>query len=248
MQDETKPIKPFKVKVVTKGAADKLASENIILRCNECLHYRNSPNPQFGEICKDRGIKSSGVAPDCYTPDYSIFRKQDARILRTLAIFLSHFSSAEMQVLMGMLKNAPKLNKHKLEFLQRIYFKVNSADYLDSYHSGYVLGVNVGNTIVVAGPSILDGVAKPALAYLFPDSLLTEKAFDRLKKSLLAKGRINNPNKRRRKIIDVSALKDYEPPSIDTSEEFLSMQAKLVKPKRKQGTISQEGGVSIYKV
>ena len=193
----------------------------------------------YGEPCDKRGVKTYAAAPSCYTANVSVFRKVDPQIFGHLATIISHFSPQQSRILMGLLKSAGSLEKHDLTFLEKVYFRLGE-DYLDSYYSGFVLGVGLNNTLMIVGSSFLTGIKHPIIAHLDPTSVLNVEGFRKKQKNLIRHGLMYVPRKPHRN--DVTVV-NYTPPSIETSSDVLEAMANHNPKKRKKSTELERAGV-----
>lgn len=201
---------------------------NISLRCGDCMHHAGSAHPAIGERCKDRGVKTYAAAPNCYTANISVFRKVAPETFSVLAGVISNFSPQQSRVLMGLLKSAGSLEKHNLQFLEKVFFRLGD-DYLDSYYSGYVLGSGLEKSLMIVGSTLFTHVKQPLTAHLDASSVYTEEAFAKKKKFLIKHGRLYMPRKPHRN--DVTVV-DYTPPSIESSKELLESLAAAGKKRK----------------
>lgn len=216
-----------------KDTTDGVAASrsNISLRCGDCMHHKGTPHPAIGQRCNDRGVKPYAAAPNCYTANVTVFRKVAPETFGILASIVSHFSPQQSRILMGLLKSAGSLEKHGLNFLEKVYFRLGE-DYLDSYYSGYVLGSGLNNSLMIVGSSFLTAVKHPIIAHLEATSVMSTSGFAKKKKALLNQGKLYVPRKPHRN--DVTAA-GYVPPTIETSREVLeAMASKGIKKKRTQ--------------
>ncbi len=190
-----------------------LARSNVMLRCGDCLHYKGTYHPAMGKKCFDLGIKTTAVAPTCYTPNVGLFRKVGANFFKQLATTMATLTPQQSRVLMGLLKAQSSLERTGFTFLQKVYFKVGE-EYLENYHSGYVLSKGHENTIMVVGEQYLGNNTSSPIAFLLKESILTWDKFKKKKESCIQKGLVLQPKR-----IRVYENDKYEPPTLDTPPE-----------------------------
>lgn len=212
------------------------AKESLLnLRCGDCLHFKGSAHPAIGTACSLLGVKAYAAAPSCYTANVSVFRKTGVSVFASLASIISTFSPQQSRVLMGLLKSAGSLEKFGFTFAQKVYFRIGE-DYLDNYFSGHVLGVGVDNNISLVGLSYFSSSKMQVIASVFKSSILSVEEFKARKKKLIDSGRLYAP--RLPKKNDLKQGVDYEPPTIETSQELLEqLAAKTRKSMKKKGKI-----------
>lgn len=207
------------------------AKDNLVLRCGDCMHYKGTANPVYGEPCHLRGVRTFATAPACYTPDTSALRSVDQDAFASLLAILTSLTPRQTRVLMGLMKNAGKLEKHGLSFLQKVYFRIDE-DYLANYCSGRVLGLGVGKTIMVVGETFLKNPRKPFVAALMLSSILTADKFKSVRSKLVNAGKLSQPG-RPQIMKKVPLDENWQPPTIETSQEHLEVLAQATAAKVK---------------
>ena len=75
-----------------------LARENVTLRCGDCLHYQGTYHPAMDKPCVQLGVRTSAIAPSCYTPNVALFRKIPGVNFKTLALTLTSFKPQQARV------------------------------------------------------------------------------------------------------------------------------------------------------
>lgn len=208
--------------LVDSGSRLTTAS-NVLIKCGDCLHFAGSPHPSKGELCKGIGIKKFANAPNCYTANVHVFRKTSPQAFAQLAALVSSFSGSEARVLVGLLRQQSKLERKGLTFLERVYFLLGK-EYLDNFVCGYALGVGPDGEILIVGHSYFSNQKSSIVAQLDPTSVIREKEFKQTKARLLGAGKLYEPRKvHKNDGLDEAA---YQPPTMETSPEFLEKMAK----------------------
>lgn len=227
-------------KTVEKKDASEITSKSnqLTLRCGDCLHFAGTAHPSFGQACKLMGVKTFATAPNCYSPNVILFRKAGPDTFATLASVIASFSPQQSRVLMGLLKSAGSLEKHGYTFLQKVYFRCGE-DFLDNYFYGHVLGLGLNGTLAVVGASYFTATRSPLVAYLLPESVFSAEVFNKKKRKLQKYGLLYAPRKPH--VNDITA--DYEPPTMETSPEILEKIANQTfgKKKRKPQRVIEDG-------
>lgn len=157
--------------------------------------------------------------------------------VRVLSALVTQFTPQECRILMGMLNKASRLERHGFSFLEKVYFRLGDP-YLTNYYHGYVMGTGIENTILILGAKAMDG-RRPMVAHLAADSVIPSRKWRKLKLKLIDAGRINDPELRRKKLVHSAAV-DYEPPSIDSSQQDLEEHLKAkagTKVVRRKGSL-----------
>lgn len=208
------------IKSNTDEDSTRLSKDNVLLRCGECLHFEGSPHPGIGQACSLIGVKRYATAPSCYTPNVHVFRKTSKETLSLLASIVSGFTPQQSLVLMGLLKEQTRLKKKLgVSFLERVFFCVGE-DYLENYVGGLALGMDPLGNLLIVGTEFLNDQRNPIVASMGASSILTYDAFIKKRDQLLSRGLIYQPRKRNREQLP-DCLKDYEPPTIETPQDFL---------------------------
>lgn len=202
-------------KDTTEGSS--ASRSNISLRCGDCLHFKGSIHPAYGQQCSSLGIKSYAAAPKCYTANVNVFRKLSSEAFGVLAVLVSNFTPQQSRVFMGLLKGAGSLEKHGFSFLQKVYFRLGE-DYLDNYYTGYVMGTGLNQTLMIVGQSFFKALRSPLVAHLGASSVLSAESFAKRKKRLIKEGKLYVPRKAHKSNVTAP---DYTPPSIETSADVL---------------------------
>lgn len=199
---ETKPL------ILIKSAS----KFNSNLQCGDCFHYKGSRHPNFDKPCSQLGVGTKSEAPSCYTPDATAFKTLSTDAFSMLAAFVSAMTPRQARVLMGVLKYAGSLEKHNMTFLQEVYFCTGHEQeaYLDDYFKGFVLGVGKTGEFIVVGTDYLQASKNSTLAYLSAASVLTEEAFVKRRKKLVAAGKLGKP-----KTVKAVNNNTYVVPTID---------------------------------
>lgn len=205
------------------------------------MHLKGTKHPSFNERCSDRGVKTGAVAPPCYTPNVTVFRRHSLDTFRILSAVIRSFSPQENRVLMGILHKSNRLEKFGFNFLDKVYFRLGD-EYLNNFYSGYVLAVGIERTLLIIGAKQMEN-KRPMIAHLEATSVYSVDKFKRVKKRLIENGMINDPETRRLRLprmVDV----DYEPPTIDSAQSILQERA-TANPRKSPGrvkhTVTEDG-------
>lgn len=228
------PVIPIKMKGVRPTVtAGNIAKESIVkLRCGDCLHYKGTAHPSMGEPCYNLDVGKSAVAPSCYTPNVGVFRDDGSLAVHSLLSAIACFTPQKQRVLMGMLRNAAALERTGYSFLQCVYFATNARGKttLSDYYRGFVAAKGPGTTLQVVGINFLNSKNTACVAFLERDSLLTKAQFDRERKRLVKLGKLEHLPARVQK--QLTKGEEYEPPTLDTAEDFLQRAATSSKKHR----------------
>jgi hypothetical protein len=215
----------------------KLAGENVVLRCGECMHFKGSPHPSIGTPCSSQGVRPFATAPNCYTPDVHQLKAVSVDSMVMLSNFVSSCKPSQAKILMGLLKNQAQLKRFDLAFMQKVYFALGKGDYLTEYFSGFALGVAPQNKILIVGSQYWGNARNAVVAQLDAKSVLVRDDFSKLVKRLQKQGRLSPPRVNPPRFVSNDADK-YEPPTIETAQELLEATAdgsKFKKRKALQG-------------
>ena len=212
----------------------KVASENIVLKCGDCLHFQGSPHPGIGQACELRGVRKFATAPNCFTANVHVFRKTSPHALSLLSSVVGSFSAGQAKVLMGLLKQQSALQRQGLSFLQKVYFSVGN-DFLENYYAGFVLGVGPRKELLIVGSQFHSNQKSSVVASLSKESVLDLQSFKKKRGELEAKGRLYE-NRRPHNPLPKDLL-DYEPPTLETSEALLESQANSSPRKKRKASV-----------
>jgi len=202
----------------------RVTKDNVILRCAECMHFEGSPHPSIGQACSLIGVKRYATAPNCYTPNVHVFRKTSPQTLNVLASVVSSFSPQQSLVLMGLLREQASMKrKFNISFLEKVFFLIGE-DFLENYFAGFALGSDPDGNILIVGSQYFKDQKNSIVASLSRKSVLNWEEFRKVRDMLSARGKLYMP---RRKIeVELPPnLDDYEPPTLETTEELLEKQA-----------------------
>lgn len=183
-------------------------------KCGDCLHFKQFPHPAHKEVCSGLGVKSFGLAPVCFTPDYTKIVSNVDEFIALSALF-SQKTQQQKKIMLGMLRQ--KCGPNRMEIGTLVFMNVRGREYIDNYYCAYVIGYTSAGQIVLAGtPTTLRG--RTFFAYLRNDqSLMTPTRWAKRFQTLKAKGRITDPaNKVVRDITALVLADDYEIPNIDS--------------------------------
>ena len=213
------------------SAAGRIAGDNTVLRCGECMHFKGSPHPSIGQACSLRGVKTYALAPNCYTPDVAQLKAISTESFHMLSAFVAACKPSQVKILMGMLKMQAQLKKFDLAFLEKVYFAIGTGEFLADYYAGFVMGVGPQQKILIVGTQYFSNVRNPIVAQLERKSVLNREEFNKVVKRLKEKGKLTHP-KARQEIYVPPNVADYQPPTIESSQELLDSMASD-QPKKK---------------
>ena len=223
----------------TSGESSLARASNVKLRCGDCLHHKGTAHPSMGQSCATLGVGVGATAPNCYTPNVSIFREHSTATLQALFVTVASFSPQQQRVFMGLLRNASSLNRTGYSFMETVYFTTERRGEasLSDYYRGFVAAPGPADTLQIVGINFLNGTRTSCVAFLDKSSLISRKVFDKRKKALIAKGALESLPKR----IQISVAKDdYQPPTLDTAEDFLARNAVKAKKHKTEIRAAQE--------
>lgn len=191
----------------------KVSSKNLkaAMRCGECLHFKTKQHQDKGDLCKNEGVVASGIAPPCFTPDYTeIVQTSDA--LAQFSAMLQELGPKQRRILASVMMSKPG----KLPMGKKIYFLAAGKDYLSNYLAGWVVGYTSTREIVVFGDPDKHQRGNPFISFFKDESsVYTVKEFKAKKAKLVEKNRIEDPDQPLRKMRKVIPI-EYEPPTVDT--------------------------------
>ena len=198
---------------IKEGTKDNLQEA---FKCQECLHYKQTPHRTNKKPCAEEGVRSFALAPKCFTPDYTkVISNADEFV--AISTFFHSRTPQQKKILLGMLRQQPK--GRKLKMGTRLYLNVGNRDYISNYLCGYVVGYTSGNEIVLAGSATNKASGRVFFAYLKDDSsLLTHAEWKPKMQALLLKGRIQDPKAVVKRDITAEVKENnYEVPTIDSA-------------------------------
>lgn len=228
------------IRIVPHNETTTAKASSVKLRCGDCLHYKGTVNPSMGELCFKLGVGKGAVAPSCYCPNVAVFRDESSTTLSVLCAMISTFTPQKQRILMGMLRNAAGLQRTGFSFMECVYFSTSSKTkvVLSDYYKGFVAAKGPGNTLQIVGINFIHQKSTACVAFLEKESLMTKAAFDKERKRLVAKGLIENLPVRVQK--SLAKGEDYEPPTLDTAEDFLQRNANASKKHKGEVRRNQE--------
>lgn len=173
------------------------------LTCGSCSGLNREKLINGASKCSSQGVLPVAKACSKYRPDafalapLNSSQDENNDLLHRFATCISDFSTAELQVLAGLLLAEKKTRKYGFSFWQKIYCRVSgsSADfYVNNFVVGRVLDANREHLRVVSetGKSCLQYLIDPDLR-----SFYTVKEFQPLLKDMKAKGKLVDPNTQR---------------------------------------------------
>ena len=192
------------------------ASLQEAMRCGECLHFKQTPHPSFEDVCSNMGVRAFGVAPKCFTPDYTKVITNTDEFLSMVTFFNSK-TPQQKRIMLGMLRQQP--SGRRLKMGTKMYLNVRGREYIDNYLCGFVVGYTSAGQLVLSGSPDRTTRGRSFFAYLrSDDNLLTDAEWRKRFAELKAKGRITDPKATGgRDITAVVANDDYEVPTIDNA-------------------------------
>ena len=218
-------------------AASKIAGDNTVLRCGECLHFKGSSHPSIGQICQTRGVKPYALAPNCYTPDVHQLKSISTESFQAMSAFVSVCKPSQSKILMGMFKTQAQLAKFNLAFMEKVFFAIGTGGFLSDYYAGFVLGSGPQQRILIVGTQYFSNARSPVIAQLERRSVLTRPEFLKVANRLRSRGRLNHP-KARQEIYVPPNVADYNPPTIESSQDLLDSMSSQEPKKRKKAPTS----------
>jgi hypothetical protein len=217
-------------------ATGKVSSKNLkqAMRCGECLHFNTKQHQDKGDLCKNEGVVAAGIAPPCFTPNYTkVIQSSDALVhLSTLMQELGH---KERRILASVLMSKPG----RLPMGKKIYFLASGKDYLSNYLAGWVVGYTSAREIVVFGDPDKHQRGNPYIAFFKDESsVFTVKEFKQKRAALAAKNRVEDPDQPLKKIRKTIAI-EYEPPTMDNAPAHWHNKSKAPKAKKGDSKIKE---------
>lgn len=204
------------------------ASLNEAMKCGECLHFKQTPHPSFEGVCNDLGVRAFGIAPKCFTPDYTKVITNTDEFLSMVTFFNSK-TPQQKRIMLGMLRQ--QSSGKRLKMGTKLYLNVRGREYIDNYLCGYVVGYTSAGQLVLSGTPDRTTRGRTFFAYLRNDeNLLTDAEWRKRFAELKTKGRITDPKAGGgRDITAVVANDDYEVPTIDNAPKEKGEQKKVSK-------------------
>jgi hypothetical protein len=212
--------------------AKNLSPLELKSKCAECVHFDNKAHADFKRPCKELGIKAYAKVCDKYNPNV-------ARMARTLGALeavtdlIAGMDESDMRLFLYSAMNASKISKNtKFSYGEKVYFNLSApyVEFIDSYYSGVVIAFIQGDEnsedgyLQIAG-SLTGGTGSSII--LPVSSLLTEKAWVKLYKKLLAENRFFTPTSNRLRVncSEPTNPDDYIVPTLDDKDTDLEQRA-----------------------
>lgn len=203
----------------------KIASENIVLRCGQCMHFRGSAHPSIGTPCQSSGVKSYAIAPNCYTPDVHQLKGLSTETFSVLSAIVAACKPQQAMILMGLFREHASLHrKTGFSLMQKVYFSLGSGEFLSDYYAGFVLGLAPHERVLIVGTQYFSNQRSSMVASLDVSSVLDRSKFEKRARRLINTGRVNPPRAREPMEVPPDVAK-YEPPTIESSQEILEQNA-----------------------
>lgn len=225
--------------MVRDASARPAKSASVKLRCGDCIHYKGTPHPSMGKPCSTLSIVASAPAPDCYAANVAVFRTMTPGTIKQIHGLLAAFSPQQHRVFLGLLRNAASLDRKKLKFLQVVYFKTGDGSTLDQFYRGWAFALGPDDTVQIVGQNFLHSGRTACSAVIQRDSLITPKQFKKIKEALIERGALESLPP---KVQAAVTRDDYEPPTLDTAQEFLDKHAKRTTLSTKKGKARKAAG------
>lgn len=225
------------MKIKPIASEDGVVKDNLILRCQDCLHFKGTRSPIYDTVCKNRGILANAVAPNCYTPNIAVFRPLGINFYQTLRALTANLPPSTVRVLTGIFKTSPKLKSKGLTIFQKVYFSIGNPKYLSNWFTGYVVAPGMSPRLFLVAGS-LKRSTRVVTALLDVESMVTQEKFVDLREAMVAKGNLVDPENLRTKFKPLNAkAAEYEPPTIDKINEDLVIKKRVEEQKiRKKGS------------
>lgn len=185
-------------------------------KCGECLHFAQSKHRSHEDVCKNLGVRTFGIAPSCFTPDYTkVIGNTDEFV--QLAALIADKTPQQRKIMMGILRQQP--TGKKLKMGTQMFLNYRGRDYVSNYLRGYVVGYTSANEIVLCGSPEPSTRGRSFFAYLKSDqTLLTTKEWKDKMIDLRKRGRIQDPQGHVVRDITAKVKEDnYEVPTIDNA-------------------------------
>lgn len=206
------------------------ANLNEAFKCNECLHFKQTPHRSNKHVCSEEGIRHFAIAPKCFTPDYTKVIGNSDEFVQISTFFHSR-TPQQKRILLGMLRQSPQ--GRRLKMGTKLFMNVGNRDYISNYLCGYVVGYTSGGDLVLAGSATNQTKGRVFFAYLRSDeSLLSTKEWKAKYLELRQRGRIQDPQATVKRDIAASSVDDYEVPTIDSAPRGTLKEKKIIKRKQ----------------
>lgn len=224
----------MKQKPDMSAAKAKIAGDNAILKCGQCMHFRGSAHPSIGTPCQTSGVKPYAIAPDCYTPDVHQLKAISPESYATLATIVASCKPQQAMILMGMFKGHATLKRRtNFSLMEKVYFAIGTGEFLSDYFAGFALGMAPHEKVLIVGTQYFSNQRSSVVASMDAKSILSREAFQKRVSRLVKTGKLAPPRERFKMEVPPDIAK-YEPPTIESSQELLEATAGgTPKPKRK---------------
>lgn len=201
-------------------------------KCAECVHFDIKAHSDFKRPCKDLGIKTYARVCDKYNPNVARMARSVGALEAVMDV-VSTMSESDMRLFLYSAMNASKISKNtSFSYGDKVYFNLSApyAEFIDSYYSGVVIAFirgdenSEGGYLQIAGS--LSGGAGSSII-LPVDSILSQKAWNKLYKRLLNANRFYTPKTSRLRVAcsDPTTPDDYVVPTLDDKDTDLEQRA-----------------------
>lgn len=201
-------------------------------KCAECVHFDIKAHADFKRPCKELGVKTYAKVCDKYNPNVARMAR-NLGALEAVSDLISGMSESDMRLFLYSAMNASKISKNtKFSYGEKVYFNLSApyVEFIDSYYSGVVVAYiqgdenSEGGYLQIAGS--LSGGAGSSII-LPVDSILSQKAWNKLYKRLLNANRFYTPinNRLRIECSDPTTPDDYVVPTLDDKDTDLESRA-----------------------
>lgn len=201
-------------------------------KCAECIHFDIKAHAEFKRPCKDLGVKTYAKVCDKYNPNVARMARSLGSLEAVMDV-ISGMSESDMRLFLYSAMNASKISKNtKFSYGDKVYFNLSApyVEFIDSYYSGVIVAYINGDEnsesgyLQIAGS--LSGGAGSSIV-LPVDSVLSEKAWNKLYKRLLNANRFHTPTNNRLRVecSDPTTNEDYVVPTLDDKDTDLEQRA-----------------------
>ncbi len=148
--------------------------------CRDCVFYTHLAT--FDKPCKELAVAAAAVPCNRFVADPRQIDSGNelARIMRIMK------KAKRKSVLAAVLISQAKVARKGFSVGQTVVFRVLSADYINNYATGFVLGVN-GNRVVLGGKADFT-------AFIDRSTILTLEQWEAKRDALIGANRVNDPN------------------------------------------------------
>lgn len=110
------------------------------VQCGDCTHFNKVKKEGYESICKKMGVIATNRAPDCFSPDLTVFRKLSALpSIESLGEIVKDFSPKQNRILSMFFMEQSKIKETEFYFGQPVFINLGE-DYLSHYYKAFVVG------------------------------------------------------------------------------------------------------------